>query len=121
MIDVGPIDAFPEGVGTVVSADRRSLVVVKWRSNVYALRDVCPHQSQSFCKGLADGFMHPGRVQGEFRIDDANPVLRCPVHGFEFALKDGRCVRDPGLRVRAYRAELRDGRVLVDVESREAS
>jgi nitrite reductase/ring-hydroxylating ferredoxin subunit len=118
MIDVGSIDSFPEGVGKVVSANARSLVIVKWRGDVYALRNVCPHQTQSFLSGVAHARLGSARVQGELSLDPDNPVFRCPVHGFQFGLKDGRCASDPGLRVRAYRTELRDDRVLVDVGGR---
>lgn len=118
MIDVGPIDDFPEGVGTVVRAGGRALVIVKWREKIYALRNVCPHQTQSFAKGRADPRVHSSRIHGEVWIDDDDPVLRCPVHGFAFGLSDGRCVVDPALRVRAYPAELRNDRVMVDIGSR---
>ena len=40
-----------EAKPTVVVAGERELVLVRWRGDVYALRNVCPHMSTSFERG----------------------------------------------------------------------
>jgi nitrite reductase/ring-hydroxylating ferredoxin subunit len=115
VIDVGLAEDFGEGTLTSVTAEGRELVVVRWRGELYAVRNICPHQSHRFTGGAVhDGLSGtPGRIQ----LAPDSPLLTCPVHRWKFSLRSGRCVVDERLRVRAYPVCIANGRVLVDTET----
>jgi 3-phenylpropionate/trans-cinnamate dioxygenase ferredoxin subunit len=46
-------------------------------------------------------------VPGDYALTREGEILRCPWHGWEFDLHDGRSVVDPeGTRVRSYQVEV---------------
>ena len=95
----------------------RSIAVVRWRGRVFAVRNVCPHQSQAFVKGV----VRPAAVSeraGEIGYDEDRPVLACPCHHFQFELGTGKCLVDPALRIKAYRVEVESGKVFLDLGDR---
>jgi nitrite reductase/ring-hydroxylating ferredoxin subunit len=79
---------------------------------VHGVRNRCPHHGGPLCLGTVrerlDG--EPGRYQSTGRL-----VLRCPWHGWQFDLENGRCLDDPNLRAAVYPARIEGGRVLIDV------
>jgi nitrite reductase/ring-hydroxylating ferredoxin subunit len=112
---VAAVDDLKEARPAIVKAGGRELAIVKLRGQVYALRNVCPHQTQSYINGIAHSRVAGTQNLGELQVFEDDPVLVCPWHGFEFKLKTGECVVDPKLRVKAYPVEVRDGRVWVDI------
>ena len=65
-----------------------------------------------------------GRIRGtvgasapqEYVYDEQQLVLRCPWHGYEFSLRDGRAVYDPeDLRVTLFNVAIEDGQVVLYV------
>ena len=103
-----------EGSPLIVTAGGRQLVVVRWHGEVHALRNICPHQNQSFeCGAVRERIV--ARERGEMEPDFEDPILICPFHGWEFQLTSGRCTSDPGLRVKRYPARIEGGRVLVEI------
>jgi 3-phenylpropionate/trans-cinnamate dioxygenase ferredoxin subunit len=119
LVDVVGILDLTEGRPTVVQVEGRELAVVLWQGEVYAVRNICPHQTQSFTGGIARFEISglPGRP-GELAIDETQPVVVCPVHTWEFSLKTGVCRADAKLRVRRYPTEVKNGRVLIDTSGR---
>lgn len=113
-LEVCPVAELPEAVATVRRVGDRELAFVRWRDDVYALRNVCPHMSASFHRGPVCGHI-TGRV-GDVEIRDDDPVIMCPWHQYEFSLGSGRCVTDEKLRVRSYAVRVRDGSVYVDLK-----
>jgi nitrite reductase (NADH) small subunit len=118
-VEVCRLADLPEAVPKVVQAGERELVLVRWRGEVYALRNVCPHMSSSFDRGSVIGRV-TGEV-GEVRIESDEPLLTCPWHQYEFSLANGRCGTDDKLRVRTYRVDVEDGRILVDLARHRAT
>lgn len=98
----------------VVSARGRELVLARWGGQVFVLRNICPHQSQSFeCGGVRERLVATGG--GDIAPDFEDPILICPFHGWEFQLRTGHCTTDATLRVKRYPAREEDGRVLVEI------
>jgi 3-phenylpropionate/trans-cinnamate dioxygenase ferredoxin subunit len=91
---------------------------VRWRGEVFAIRNICPHQSQRFDDGRVhvrlDSPSGPGHVS---MVSDV-PLLQCPMHAWDYELRTGRCSVDPKLRVRTYPTRVTSGRVFVDVSGR---
>lgn len=108
--DVGSVEDFPDGVPRLVRVNARGVVVVKWRTSLFALRNVCPHQSQRLHTGTVCREV-TASVDGELAFGE--PVLVCPWHNWPFALRTGRCTVDPHKRVRSFDVRVERGRVIV--------
>jgi nitrite reductase (NADH) small subunit len=115
LYDVASVDELREGRPSIVKAAERELAIIRLRGEVYALRNVCPHQTQSFLGGRAHSRVEGAETVGELELIEDDPVLACPWHGWEFRLKGGECLVDSKLKVKTYPVEVRDGRVWVDV------
>jgi nitrite reductase/ring-hydroxylating ferredoxin subunit len=122
LVEVAELEELQEGIATVVVANGRELIVVRWRDKVYALRNICPHQSTPFTSANRAVEMGASPVHtrvtasgvGELVKDD-EPLITCPWHAWAFKLGDGQCVADPNLRVRSYTTRVEAGKVYVDV------
>jgi nitrite reductase/ring-hydroxylating ferredoxin subunit len=114
LVDAAPVEDVREGRPIVVRAGSRDLVLARWNDRIYAVRNVCPHQSQSFESGLVRDDVASDAV-GDISALDDHPVLVCPFHRWQYDLKSGRCTTDPSYRIRTYGVTVRDGRVLVDL------
>jgi nitrite reductase/ring-hydroxylating ferredoxin subunit len=113
VIDAGRFEDLPPKVPTVRSIGGREIVLVRWDERVYALRNVCPHQSQSFVGGKIHPRVTGSEVPGDIELREDQPVLACPWHTWEFDLATGRCLVDSRLRVAAYTTAVHEGRILV--------
>jgi nitrite reductase/ring-hydroxylating ferredoxin subunit len=114
MADVASFADLNEGEPTVATVGRCQIVLVRWRGQVFALRNVCPHQAQSFQGGCVRRQIIGNSVPGRIGVREYEPVLVCPWHSWRFSLVDGRAISDRSKRVRAYATTLHDGRVIVN-------
>lgn len=117
MVDVGSLDDLGDRTPCILKVAGREIALLRWDDRVYALRNLCPHQSQSFLHGSVHERVLAGGSLGEVTISAGDPVLSCPWHSWEFELATGQCAVDPRLRVRTYPTRVENGRVLVDVTS----
>lgn len=117
VVDVCALEELEEGVPTVKQAAGREIVLARWQDEVFALRNLCPHQSQSFMCGNVRPRLRGTSAPVGLTTDARDPVISCPWHTWEFRLHDGHCTTDPQLRVRTYAVGVEDGRVLVDMRS----
>lgn len=112
---VCPAGELPPGSTRIVELRGRSVGVYNVEGELYALRNVCPHHGAPLCLGEVTGRMLPSEPH-VYDYGEENTVLRCPWHGYEFRLSDGRSILRPDkLRVRPYRIEVEDGDVVVYV------
>jgi nitrite reductase (NADH) small subunit len=117
MIEVGAVADLHEGVPVLVTIDRREVVLIRRENVVFALRNVCPHESSSFEAGYVHNQIMGGAEFGDLDVSDDVAVLSCPWHGWEFRLSDGQCTVDPSLRVKSYPTAIRDGRLFVEMSA----
>ena len=117
-VDACAVDELQEGRPKVVKIKGREITLVQWGDQVHAVRNICPHQTQSFLGAhVRPGFTaKPGRV-GELVVERTDPVLVCPVHTWSFKLGSGQCTVDDTLRIRTYATTIEAGRLLIDVTS----
>jgi nitrite reductase/ring-hydroxylating ferredoxin subunit len=113
-VDVAAAGDLEEGRPRVVRAQSREVVLTRWRDRVFAVRNICPHQSQSFERALIRDRLS-GTQPGEIDTTDDPPILACPWHGWQFDVGSGRCVTDGRYRVRSYPVTVENGRVYVEV------
>lgn len=84
-IDLGPVDRIPLGEGRTYGVLGELIAVFRTRSGeLFATQALCPHAQGP----LADGILGAGRVL-------------CPLHGFAFELRSGRCLSG-GADLRTY-------------------
>jgi nitrite reductase (NADH) small subunit len=113
IIDVGATDEFAPGAPRICDVSGREVVVVTSDGEWFAVRNVCPHQTETLAKGLVRPEIKTGAELGRYRTTN-RMLIACPRHVWAFDLRTGRCVVDPTLRVRAYTVSVQDGRVFVD-------
>jgi len=113
--DIGPLDQFPAGLITIVKAAGREIGVVNMDSRLYAIRNVCPHQSGPLCRGKLAYRLAPSEP-GSIEFLLTRLVVTCPWHGWEFDVETGRALYDDSMRVATYPIEVVSGRVVVTLE-----
>src|SRR5881409_2414283 len=100
-VDVVGLDDLEPGVPLVASVGRREIVLLLWDGEVFAMLNGCTHQSHSFAKGDSrPKIVRGGCAAGNIRVDPGEPMLKCPLHGWTFNAKDGRCSTDGKFRIR---------------------
>jgi len=104
----------PDGSVEIVEVAGRSIGVYNVDGRLYGLRNVCPHHGAPLCRGPVSGTMLPSDPQ-EYRYSETEEhlIVRCPWHGYEFRLDDGRSLVAPDrMRAKTYRVE-REGDEIV--------
>jgi nitrite reductase (NADH) small subunit len=110
-LELGPLSDFPEGSHRVVQAGGRRVGVFNIRGNLYALPNLCPHQTGPLCESA--------RLTGTLvatRETDWKPawvfdgeIVTCPWHGLEYHVPTGRCLALPEISIRTYEVKVEDG------------
>jgi nitrite reductase (NADH) small subunit len=78
----------------VIEVDGRSVGVISVGADFFAIHDRCPHMGASMCAGSLGGtFVSSAPHELVYGMDDR--VIRCPWHGWEFALETGRSLLEP--------------------------
>jgi nitrite reductase/ring-hydroxylating ferredoxin subunit len=116
LVKVAELEQLPEGGNLVTRIEGREIILIRRRGEVYALRNICPHQSQSFEKGITRARIIADRTTRHYVADRGAPVLICPWHGWEFDLQTGQCVIDAEYRTRSYRVSVDDGGIYLEME-----
>jgi nitrite reductase/ring-hydroxylating ferredoxin subunit len=114
---VGRIDEFPQGTHKVVQAGRREIGVFNIGGDLYALPNICPHQTGPLCQGrVATGTLQADAQTGwKPRWVMEDEVIACPWHGLEYHVPTGQCLAYPEITLRRYPVSVRDGDVVVTI------
>ena len=92
------LEELEEGKGRMVELDGECIALFRAGAEVVALDNECPHRGGA----LSGGDLHGGAVH-------------CPLHGWPFDARTGRCLEQPEARVRTFQVEVRGGEVWVEV------
>ena len=112
---VGALEELPPGATRIVEVKGRSIGVFNDEGRFTALRNLCPHHGAPLCLGGVSGMMQP-TAPHVYEFSEEERVVRCPWHGYEFRLSDGKSVTIPErMAVRTYRVEVEDGHVVLYV------
>ena len=95
-IDVGATSDFAEGTMTGIKVNDLEVLIVQQRGEFFALEDRCTHDN---------GVLHDGDLVEGF--------VKCERHGARFDLQTGRPSLPAVKKVRIYRAEVEDDRLIV--------
>ena len=114
---LGSLDEFPGGSHKVLQVSDRSVGVFNIAGQLYALRNVCPHQAGPVCesKQTTGTLMAPAENDFNRQWTREGEIIVCPWHGLEYHVPSGRCLADPRLRVRRYRVIVDAGDVLLSL------
>jgi nitrite reductase/ring-hydroxylating ferredoxin subunit len=103
---IGQVSDFPDGSSRIYVIDGSEVGVYRQGEDFYAYENTCAHAGGPVCEGFVLGKVEPvlepdKTIEGErFSSDELHIV--CPWHGYEFALKTGKCVSDRRLRLKRY-------------------
>ena len=99
---VGKASTVPPGERCIVEAEGRSIGIFNVNGEFFAMRNSCPHQAAPLCLGSIKGMTMPSKP-GEYVWARDGEILRCPWHGWEFDITNGRSIFNPHkIRVRTY-------------------
>ena len=97
----------------VIDIDGRPVVVIRVGEDFFAVSNRCPHMGAPMCAGSVSGTM-VGSAPHEFVYGREERVLRCPWHGWEFDLENGRSLLEPRrVGLRAFPVTCEDDQVVV--------
>lgn len=74
------------------------IALFRYHGEVYALRDVCPHQGAPISNGIV-----------------RNGLLVCPHHGWTFRLEDGAFTHNELVKIRTYPVKEQEGIVYISL------
>ena len=95
-VPAGSIDEWETRPAKIVIHAGEPIAVFKTTSGFRACQNVCPH---------AGGSLGEGTVEGE--------TVTCPLHGWQFDLKTGACLNEPGNSVKIYPVEVKAEKVVL--------
>jgi len=94
--DIGPGDRL------IVNVAGRSIGIFNLDGEFFALRNQCPHAGAPVCLGLKTSLVR-STLPGHFECSRTGEILRCPWHDWEFDIKTGKSIVDPGrLKIPSY-------------------
>jgi nitrite reductase (NADH) small subunit len=116
-IVVGKLADFPQGTHRVVRAGRREIGVFNIGGDLYALPNICPHQTGPLCEGrIASGtLLANAETDWKPRWALEDEVIACPWHGLEYHVPTGQCLAYPEITLRRYPVSVRDGDIVVTI------
>ena len=80
----------------------------------FALRNRCPHNGASLCKGRIVGLVEAPEP-GCYQFSRRGELIRCPWHGWEFDLRTGKSWCEPErTKVKSYEAKVEPGEALIE-------
>lgn len=91
---IGKTADLPVGERKIVKLEGRSIGVFNVNGTYYALRNICPHQGAPLCEGETSGLMFPSKP-GEYIYGREGEIVRCPWHGWEFDITNGKSIFNP--------------------------
>jgi NAD(P)H-dependent nitrite reductase small subunit len=99
-VKIGAADELTPGSSKIVVVGDQKVAVFNIDGNLYAIDDRCPHRGASLGKGTRDGL-----------------VVTCPLHKWEFDLRTGQCLGQPGNTLRQFDVFVAGDSLLLDVSS----
>lgn len=112
-----PLDEIPLNGVRLASVQRREIAVVRTAAEIFAVRNLCPHQAGPLGSGLVMAKIVASSVGENIDVEGDGVMITCPWHGWEFDLSSGRCLTDPAMRVATYPVEVAERLVRIDVTS----
>lgn len=111
------------GASQVVQLREKEVALFNVAGQLFALDNRCPHREGPLSRGQVESVAVPhlqptphGAEEGEGRT----LAVRCPLHGWLFDLKSGRCLNQPGASTVAYNVTCKNGKMVFRARSTSA-
>ncbi|MET3847453.1 MULTISPECIES: Rieske (2Fe-2S) protein [unclassified Paenibacillus] len=105
---IGAAVELPPGKNKIVTVEGRSVGVFNVNGSYFALKNACPHQGAPLCMGRVTGMTLPSEP-GQYLYGRDGEILRCPWHGWEFDITNGKSIFDPHkCLVKTYKVEVEE-------------
>jgi 3-phenylpropionate/trans-cinnamate dioxygenase ferredoxin subunit len=91
---IGNVEDIPAGFNKIVELEGKSIGVFNVNQQYYALKNTCPHQNAPLCLGRVTGMTLPSNP-GQYLYGREGEIVRCPWHGWEFDITNGKSIYDP--------------------------
>jgi nitrite reductase/ring-hydroxylating ferredoxin subunit len=104
--------------GHKVSARLGPMPVVVVRApdgSLHALLDKCLHQGGPLSRGRLGSDSSGSADVGDYRLERNGEIIRCPWHGFEYDIRTGCLLAEPGRCLRTFTVIEDDGRIFVSL------
>ena len=98
---IGNASEFADGQKKIVAVGGKSIGIYGIDGQLYAIRNLCPHQGAELCRGLTSAWV-VSSGPGDFRFEREGEIVRCPWHQWEFDIKTGCLIIDPSTRTKTY-------------------
>jgi nitrite reductase (NADH) small subunit len=120
LVEAAPLSTLKEGAIRILQIGDLEIGLALWRGNVYAIRNICPHMSAPVCEGYLIS-MSRGSIEhlGAIELDDSQPLVVCPWHGWEWQVSDGASITGTTPRVKTYATQIVEGKVWVELPARQ--
>ncbi|MGI3165908.1 Rieske (2Fe-2S) protein [Pseudooceanicola sp. 200-1SW] len=103
-----------EGAARRVRIGGRDIAIFNLGNRFAAITNRCPHEGAELCHGKVAAFIS-AEGPGEYRTEDEKVMVRCPWHGWEFDLANGRSYCDPNrMRVKTFDVKVSPGETLAE-------
>ena len=109
---IATADEISPGDRKIVTVNGREIGVFNLSGEYYALRNICPHRAGPLCRGRVRPLVLPAGMTG-MPYTREGEILKCPWHQWEFDIKTGQALYAPQLRVRTYRVEVEDKKIVL--------
>ena len=117
-VDIGTTGQFAEGKPHAVRVGERDLVIVRKGDEVFAFRDVCPHQGAKLSLGTLIGDVAVCARGEQPELIRDGEFLSCPWHGWKVDIRTGCPAHEPErVRTRIYPVVVSDGHVFVEMRA----
>jgi nitrite reductase/ring-hydroxylating ferredoxin subunit len=83
--------------------------------SLHALLDKCLHQGGPLSKGRLGAASAGSCDVGDYRLERSGEIIRCPWHGFEYDIRTGCLLAEPGRCLRTFTVTEDDGTIVVSV------
>lgn len=102
----GTLGELREGQFVIRNLGNCSIGATMLKNEPLVVLNFCPHAGAPICQGTIAPKLRCTSDQ-KLQLDAENPILRCPWHGWEFNLEDGRTANfDSRLRLSKIKYEL---------------
>jgi nitrite reductase/ring-hydroxylating ferredoxin subunit len=109
-------DDLPPGHKIAARLGPMPVVVVRAPDgSLHALLDKCLHQGGPLSRGRLGPDSSGSADVGDYRLDRNGEIIRCPWHGFEYDIRTGCLLAEPGRCLRTFTVIEDEGRIFVSL------
>jgi len=108
---VAKVEALQPGGRCVVPVDGEDVALFNIEGRYFAIANRCPHRGGPLSRGHVE--IVPAAEDRPTERSPAVPTIavRCPIHGWLFDVRTGRCLNQPQAGTSAYAVTCRNGEI----------